>query len=73
MTTRPQPEQPAPPSPIVPRWEWRTFGDLGAPNDLLTSLMAVDAVESDEVYLLSVHSDASVKIRAGLMDVKVLE
>ena len=29
--------------------------------------------ESDELYLLSVHSDASVKVRAELMDVKRLE
>ena len=29
--------------------------------------------ESDEIYLLSVASDASVKVRDGLMDVKLLE
>ena len=29
--------------------------------------------ESDEVYLLSEESDASVKVRDGLMDVKRLE
>jgi exopolyphosphatase/guanosine-5'-triphosphate,3'-diphosphate pyrophosphatase len=58
---------------IVPRWEWRTFGDLERSNELLTSLKAVAPVDSDEVYLLSTRSDASVKVRAGLLDVKTLD
>jgi exopolyphosphatase/guanosine-5'-triphosphate,3'-diphosphate pyrophosphatase len=50
---------------IVPRWEWRTFGDrrvVDRPPERVQ--------ESDEVYLLSRDSDASVKVRDGLMDVK---
>lgn len=58
---------------IIPRWEWRTFGDLGPVEELLTSLVAGDVDESDEVYLLSRRGDASVKARAGLLDVKSLE
>jgi len=55
---------------IVPRWEWRTFdaGDEG-----FSSLAPEHEEASDEVYLLSSGSDASVKIRAGLMDVKELQ
>ena len=59
---------------IVPRWEWRTFGEsLGLAGDLLSSQEARRTQESDELYVLSEESDASVKIRDGLMDVKRLE
>jgi exopolyphosphatase/guanosine-5'-triphosphate,3'-diphosphate pyrophosphatase len=59
---------------IVPRWEWRTFGDdFGSAETLLASHMPDRVQESDEVYLLSQESDASVKVRDGLMDVKQLE
>ena len=58
---------------IVPRWEWRTFGeDLAGFGERLGP--AADHVaESDEVYVLSAASDASVKVRDGRMDVKRLE
>src|SRR3954451_14032742 len=58
---------------IVPRWEWRTFGTaFGAAEQTLAS-RAPDRVEdSDDLYLLSRRSDASVKVRGGLMDVKHL-
>ena len=58
---------------IVPRWEWRTFGSsFGAAEDALSELASGrDAVESDELYLLSTD-DGNVKIRDGLMDIKVL-
>jgi exopolyphosphatase/guanosine-5'-triphosphate,3'-diphosphate pyrophosphatase len=59
---------------IVPRWEWRTFcGDLSAVRARLSALASTGVQESDEVYLLSSWCDASVKIRAGLLDVKQLE
>jgi exopolyphosphatase/guanosine-5'-triphosphate,3'-diphosphate pyrophosphatase len=59
---------------IVPRWEWRTFGDhLGPADDLLSAREPELVEESDELYLLSEDSDASVKVRNGLMDVKQLE
>ena len=59
---------------IVPRWEWRTFGEsFGEAEALLTRGEPERVQESDEVYLLSEESDASVKIRDDLMDVKRLE
>jgi exopolyphosphatase / guanosine-5'-triphosphate,3'-diphosphate pyrophosphatase len=59
---------------IVPRWEWRTFGEhLGLAGELGSMREPERVQESDEVYILSEESDASVKIRGGLMDVKQLE
>src|SRR6478609_1558714 len=55
---------------VVPRWEWRTFGDA---LDALDPLRTTAPVESDETYVLSMHGDASVKVRAGVLDVKVLQ
>ncbi len=58
---------------IVARWEWRTFGEpLDAAERFLADFEMKSDHISDEVYLLSVHSDASVKVRDGLMDVKHL-
>jgi exopolyphosphatase / guanosine-5'-triphosphate,3'-diphosphate pyrophosphatase len=58
---------------VVPRWEWRTFGDrFDAAENLLASLTPQRVRSSDELYFVSVHSDASVKVRDGLMDVKHL-
>ena len=58
---------------VVPRWEWRTFGDDLDELDALQSLRNAAADESDETYLLSMYDDASVKARAGVLDVKVLQ
>jgi exopolyphosphatase/guanosine-5'-triphosphate,3'-diphosphate pyrophosphatase len=59
---------------IVPRWEWRTFGDdFGAADRWFAAATSDRVHESDETYLLSLESDASVKVREGLMDVKLLE
>jgi exopolyphosphatase/guanosine-5'-triphosphate,3'-diphosphate pyrophosphatase len=59
---------------IVPRWEWRTFGEsFGDAEERLRTGGATRIGESDELYLLSLESDASVKVRDGLMDVKRLE
>jgi exopolyphosphatase / guanosine-5'-triphosphate,3'-diphosphate pyrophosphatase len=58
---------------IVPRWEWRTFGEsFGTAEERLARLTPERVDESDEVYLLARRSDASVKVRNGLMDVKRL-
>ena len=58
---------------IVPRWEWRTFGeDFGAAEERFAALSPDRVEESDEVYVLARESDASVKVRDGLMDVKRL-
>jgi exopolyphosphatase/guanosine-5'-triphosphate,3'-diphosphate pyrophosphatase len=59
---------------IVPRWEWRTFGDnFGAAETLLARNEPERVQESDEIYVLSHERDASVKVRDDLMDVKQLE
>ena len=59
---------------IIPRWEWRVFGErFGSAEDRLGSLPRERVDESDETYLVSRHSDASVKVRGGQMDVKQLE
>jgi exopolyphosphatase/guanosine-5'-triphosphate,3'-diphosphate pyrophosphatase len=60
--------------PVVGRWEWRTFAtELGAAEARFGALAPVSVEESDEIYILSPHSDASVKVRAGVMDVKQLQ
>lgn len=61
---------------VVPRWEWRTFGrDVGEIGeiDALGALRTTPAEESEETYVLSMHADASVKVRDGVLDVKVLQ
>jgi exopolyphosphatase/guanosine-5'-triphosphate,3'-diphosphate pyrophosphatase len=59
---------------VVPRWEWRTFGETLEPAESTLAEREIDRVQdSDEVYLLSRESDASVKVRDDLMDVKLLE
>jgi exopolyphosphatase/guanosine-5'-triphosphate,3'-diphosphate pyrophosphatase len=60
--------------PIVPRWEWRVFGEHVEPVAArLAGLSAEKFGESDELYLLSRHADDSVKVRDGKLDVKHLE
>jgi exopolyphosphatase / guanosine-5'-triphosphate,3'-diphosphate pyrophosphatase len=59
---------------IVPRWEWRTFAQrFGAAADRFGRLSPERVEDSDELYMLSLESDASVKVRGGLMDVKQLQ
>ncbi|HET7763221.1 MAG TPA: Ppx/GppA phosphatase family protein [Phycicoccus sp.] len=58
---------------VVPRWEWRTFAPRGDLTEALALLPADTVQESDEVYVLSLEGDASVKLRAGVLDVKVEE
>jgi exopolyphosphatase/guanosine-5'-triphosphate,3'-diphosphate pyrophosphatase len=72
MTTTDPNEHPTAPV-VVPRWEWRTFGGPGDLADAVALIPAEAVQESDEVYVLSVHGDASVKLRAGVLDVKVEE
>jgi exopolyphosphatase/guanosine-5'-triphosphate,3'-diphosphate pyrophosphatase len=59
---------------IVPRWEWRTFGqEFGAAEPRLAALATENVQTSEEVYLLPAGSDANVKVRDGLLDIKLLE
>lgn len=71
MTTSSHATHPSAPS-VVPRWEWRTFGDDLDQLDALASLRTSAPVESEETYLLSMYGDASVKVRDGVLDVKVM-
>src|SRR5215203_904193 len=57
---------------VIPRWEWRVFGtDLGAAEGALAALTPGPVEESDELYLLSA-AGSNVKVRDGLMDIKLL-
>jgi len=58
---------------ITPRWEWRTFGTRFARAEaVFAGLEAKGVQETDEVYLLT-EKGSNVKIRAGLLDIKVLQ
>jgi exopolyphosphatase / guanosine-5'-triphosphate,3'-diphosphate pyrophosphatase len=57
---------------VVPRWEWRTFGThFGIAESRFASLAPGAVQESDELYFLG-GLGANVKVRDGLMDIKVL-
>src|SRR5262249_10243722 len=57
----------------VPRWEWRTFGEhFGTAESTFAALTPHQVVESDELYLISVEGEETVKVRDELMDVKRL-
>jgi len=58
---------------IIPRWEWRSFDrQFGTAESRLKSQTPGGLQESDEIYLLHGTGD-NVKVRDGLMDVKVLK
>jgi len=58
---------------IKPRWEWRSFGrSFGEAQTRLAALTPQGVQESDEVYLLS-SAGGNVKVRAALMDIKILK
>jgi exopolyphosphatase/guanosine-5'-triphosphate,3'-diphosphate pyrophosphatase len=55
------------------RWEWRTFGRAFREAETrFARLSPGEITESDEIYLLAPGGD-NVKVRDGLMDVKVLQ
>jgi len=57
---------------IVPRWEWRTFGQhFGVADERFAALESTGVQESDELYLLSA-TDANIKVRFDLLDLKQL-
>jgi exopolyphosphatase / guanosine-5'-triphosphate,3'-diphosphate pyrophosphatase len=57
---------------IVPRWEWRVFADDFGEADRRFDAAVPHAVhDSDETYVIAPVGDASVKVRDGLVDVKV--
>src|SRR5689334_20296616 len=57
---------------IIPRWEWRTFGDGFRTADAVFARFEPSGIQdSDELYLVA-PGDNNVKIRDDLMDIKVL-
>jgi exopolyphosphatase/guanosine-5'-triphosphate,3'-diphosphate pyrophosphatase len=55
------------------RWEWREFGAGFGDAEARLSAQPTERIEdSAEEYLVSLASDASVKVRAGRVDVKRL-
>jgi exopolyphosphatase / guanosine-5'-triphosphate,3'-diphosphate pyrophosphatase len=59
---------------IIPRWEWRTFGqNFGEAERHFAALTPSDVQESDELYFLSAAADENVKVRDDLMDIKALQ
>jgi exopolyphosphatase / guanosine-5'-triphosphate,3'-diphosphate pyrophosphatase len=59
---------------IVPRWEWRTFGDtFGDAEVRLAALPPTRVDDSEELYILSTRVEGSIKVRGGKLDVKRLE
>ena len=59
---------------IVPRWEWRTFGEqFGVAEDRLAELSPTRVDDSDELYIVSSRGEGSIKVRGGVLDVKRLE
>ena len=58
---------------VKPRWEWRTFGRRFSRVDVVfAGLERTGVQETDEIYLLT-EQGSNVKIRAGLLDIKVLQ
>jgi hypothetical protein len=58
-------------SQIIPRWEWRTFGeDLTKGEEKIKSMGTPRDRESKEIYILSSKSNDNTKIRDELMDIK---
>jgi exopolyphosphatase/guanosine-5'-triphosphate,3'-diphosphate pyrophosphatase len=58
---------------VVPRWEWRAWaGDFGEAERRFAALTPERIEDSDDLYVLSRYSDASVKVRSGLLDIKRL-
>lgn len=58
---------------IIPRWEWRTFGEAFGEADVkYAAFTPTDVQESDELYFLSNANNENVKVRFDLMDIKTL-
>jgi exopolyphosphatase / guanosine-5'-triphosphate,3'-diphosphate pyrophosphatase len=59
---------------IVPRWEWRTFrANFGPAEEKFRALAPERVQTSVENYILDAASDANVKFRDDLLDIKQLE
>jgi exopolyphosphatase / guanosine-5'-triphosphate,3'-diphosphate pyrophosphatase len=59
---------------IIPRWEWRTFGDnLESAESKIRKFNYSRIMDSSETYILSRESNHNIKIRHELLDVKILK
>lgn len=59
---------------IIPRWEWRTFGEeFAAFAETLKKYGDPSVKKSEEHYILSKASDENIKIREDLVDIKSLK
>ncbi len=59
---------------IIPRWEWRTFGErFGEAEDRIKAYPLGTQKKSTEKYILSKKSNENCKIRDDLMDIKSLQ
>ena len=60
---------------IIPRWEWRTFGNRGFDESeaLIRGRSPAQVRKSGEVYILSKQSMNNTKVRDDLMDIKTLK
>jgi exopolyphosphatase/guanosine-5'-triphosphate,3'-diphosphate pyrophosphatase len=60
-------------SSVVPRWEWRCFGEnFGAAESAFAVLKPEQVTDSRELYLLSAEGVDVVKVRDELLDIKHL-
>ena len=59
---------------IIPRWEWRTFGEsFGEAEEKIKAYPLDNFKKSEEKYILSRNSNDNTKIRDDLMDIKRLQ
>lgn len=59
---------------IIPRWEWRTFGnEFGISEEKIKENELGNFKRSSEKYILSKNSNENCKIRDDLMDIKSLQ
>jgi hypothetical protein len=57
---------------IIPRWEWRTFGESFGESETIIKGYEAKVRESSEIYILSAMSNDNTKVRDMLMDIKYL-
>ena len=59
---------------IIPRWEWRTFGEnFGVSEEKIKAYELGNFKKSSEKYILSANSNENCKVRDELMDIKSLQ
>lgn len=59
---------------ITPRWEWRTFGqEFLQAEEVIKQWPLGNIKNSDELYVLSTVKNTNVKIRHGIIEVKILQ